>query len=336
MTKSRAMSRFYPSLAVVLCAQFAGLGPLHAQTARKSGASASAPAVKPPTPLASALVGSAREDYEQAKILYADKDFAGAALKFQSALDTSEDARLLWNIAAAEKNQRHYARVEQLLQAYLDKSGPLATESERDDAVALLSTVHEFVAEISLKVNQEDASVFVDGAEVAKTPLTAALRVDMGERLIEVKKPGFEPFNLRAKFMGGTTSELTASLVAVRHEGTLEVVAEPGASIFVDGKMVGKGKWQGRLPSGSHQVEVTAPDRDPWHLDTVVEDNQHRSLSVTLPHKAKPTGVPTWLWVGGGILVAGLATTGAYFAFKPKDQGPPDPVAGSFATVELR
>ncbi len=42
-----------------------------------------------------------------------------------------------------------------------------------------------------------------------------------------------------------------------------------------------------------------------------------------------------WLWVSGGAVVAGLATGGAYLAFKPKDQGPPAATEGTFATIDL-
>lgn len=331
MTKNPASVRLYSALAALLAVQLCAPTPLAAQSA----AAPSSPA--PVAPLSSALTGSAHEDYEQAKILYADKDFSGAALKFQSAFDASGDPRLLWNVAAAEKNLRHYARVERLLQAYLDKSGPVATEAERDDARALLTTVREFVAQVSVTVNEPDARIFVDEVEVAKSPLSEALHLDMGERLIRVTKPGFDPFSTRSKFMGGTKTELAVKLAVTHHEGSLQIAAEPKASIFVDGKLVGKGKWQARLPSGPHQVEITAPERDVWHLDALVEDNQTRTLSVTLHQKSsKPGGVPVWLWVGGSVVVVGLASVGGYYLFKPQDKGPPEAVPGSFATVDLR
>lgn len=329
MTKNSA--RLYASMSALLAVQLCAPTPAVAKDAGKPSAST------PIVPLSSALSGSAHEDYEQAKILYADKDFGGAVLKFQSAFDASGDPRLLWNMAAAEKNLRHYGRVEKLVQAYLEKSGPLSTEAERDDAQALLSTVQEFVALVALTTNEPDARVFVDEVEVAKTPLAEPLHVDMGERLIRVSKPGFDSFSVRSKFMGGTKSDLNINLTVTRHDGSLQIAAEPAASIFVDGKLVGKGKWQARLPSGHHQVEVSAPEREAWHLDTVVEDNQTRTLFVTLRQRsAKPAGVPPWLWLSGGVVVAGLASVGGYYLFKPQDKGPPDAVPGSFATVDLR
>src|ERR1700684_4579575 len=62
-----------------------------------------------PKPLSQSLTGEAKAAYDAAKMLLGDGDFAGAAIKFRAAYDQSGDARLLWNIAACEKNRRHYA-----------------------------------------------------------------------------------------------------------------------------------------------------------------------------------------------------------------------------------
>src|SRR5437016_6190653 len=76
----------------------------------------------PPTPpagppsLSETLSGDAKSAYDAAKVLFGDGDFASAALKFRSAHDLSNDPRLLWNIAACEKNLRHYAKVVSLVQ----------------------------------------------------------------------------------------------------------------------------------------------------------------------------------------------------------------------------
>ncbi|MGH7297676.1 MAG: hypothetical protein ACRELB_22250 [Polyangiaceae bacterium] len=71
-----------------------------AQGGRPARPPAGAP---PPTsvkPLAQTLTGDAKAAYDAAKLLVGDGDFAGAAIKFQAAYDQSNDARLLWNIAA--------------------------------------------------------------------------------------------------------------------------------------------------------------------------------------------------------------------------------------------
>ncbi|HKQ68527.1 MAG TPA: hypothetical protein VJT73_04270, partial [Polyangiaceae bacterium] len=66
-------------------------------------------------PLSETLTGSAKTDYDAAKILYQDGDYSGASLKFKQSYEASKDVRLLWNMAACEKSQRHYAKVQKLV-----------------------------------------------------------------------------------------------------------------------------------------------------------------------------------------------------------------------------
>ena len=83
-----------------------------AATAAPTG-SAAAPAATPAPvkPLSEALTGVAKAEYEGAKILYIDKDFASAIAKFQRAYELSSDARLLFNIAVCQKNLRKYSKM---------------------------------------------------------------------------------------------------------------------------------------------------------------------------------------------------------------------------------
>jgi hypothetical protein len=289
-----------------------------------------------PLPLAESLTGEAKESYDAGKVLYGDGDFAGAVLKFQHAYDVSKDVRLLWNVLVAEKNLRHYARVETLLRAYLGTGGSALTEADRAEAQALLDAVAPFVASVTLVVSQPDALVFVDGQEAGRSPLEGPLRVDMGLRQLRVTKAGFRNFELSQAFVGGTSSTVNAPLVVDTHEGRLRVSAGSQASIRIDGKTLGTGEWEGRLPSGIHAVEVSARGKQTWRADSAVRDDELTTVLVSLEdEKVAPAAVPTWMWIAGGSVLAVGLGTGAYFLFKPADQGPPPATRGSIATWEL-
>ncbi|MFZ5890086.1 MAG: PEGA domain-containing protein [Myxococcota bacterium] len=302
------------------------------------------PTATPPAPagrLSDTLTGEAKNEYEAAKILYADGDYAGAALKFHHAYSLSHDARLLWNEAAAEKNQRHYARVEALIREYVQKGGA-TTEAERADAQALIETVRAFIGDLRITSNEPGATIYIDNAEAGVTPLANPLRVDMGPRRIRVTKPGFKEFNQTVEIVGGGQSTLDARLNQETHEGTLRVVGGVGTTIRVDGKVVGMGQWQGTLPSGLHTVEVTADHKLPYRSDSLVQDGELSTVQVTLqnepsstPAAASSGGSATWLWVAGGAVLAAGLGVGAYFALKPENQGPPAPIEGSIGSVEL-
>ena len=288
-------------------------------------------------PLGDSLTGAAKDSYEGGKVLYGDGDYAGAVLKFQHAYDLSGDPRLLWNVLAAEKNLHHYARVEALLRVYLKTGGATLSDADRTEAQALLDAVAPFVVSLTVVVSQPEATVLVDDQPVGHTPLEAPLRVDMGLRHLRVSKPGFRDFNLTQAFAGGTEATVDAALMAETHEGKLRVSAGSQASIRVDGKPVGLGEWEGRVPSGMHAVEVFMLGKQTWRADSAVRDDELTTVLVSLEDtpSAPATAVPTWMWIAGGsVLAAGLGT-GAYFLFKPADKGPPAATPGSLATWEL-
>jgi tetratricopeptide (TPR) repeat protein len=284
----------------------------------------------PSAPLSESLHGMARAEYEAGKILYADGDFSGAAMKFQRAYDESKDPRLLWNMAAAEKNLRHYVRVYTLVERYLAEASTRLSADDRSEAETLLGTVKGFIGEVTIRVNEPGASISVDDQPLGASPLPGAVRLEMGERKITVHKVGFTDFVATQPIDGGAATEIDVTLKADVHEGRLRIVAGADDSIRVDGRLLGLGQWEGKLKSGIHAVQVSAEGKQPYQSDIGVEDGQLANVRVTLEAKAAAQRVsaPVWPWVVGGAALAGLSV-GAYFLFRPRDEGPAPPVDGS-------
>ncbi len=333
MTVQPALQTLKTGGALGLCLAVALAG----APARAQPAPSEPPAAASPPSLTETLTGEAKEEYEGGKLLFDNGDHAGAALKFQHAYDLAHDPRLLWNVAAAEKYLRHYARVEALLTEYLKASGPALAETDRSNALDLLETVKAFIVDVTFDVSEPGARVLVDDTEIGQTPLPAAQRIDMGSHKIQVVKPGFQNFVATRVFTGGAKAQISVKLSADVHEGRLRISAIPGAAIRVDNKLAGLGEWEGRLTSGSHRIDVTAEGKRAWHSDSVVRDGQITSVLVSLEDtpKAASSAVPAWIWIAGGtVALAGLGA-GAYFLFKPEDKGPPPALGGTFTTVEL-
>jgi hypothetical protein len=277
-------------LAVALLAPMAAGDP---KKKGKSPAAASSSAAAAPTPvpvgppsLAESLAGQAKVDHDAAKLLYSDGDFAGALIKFRSAYDQSHDARLLWNMAACEKNLRHYAKVIGLLRRYTEEGGALLTDQDRKESRDLVSTIEAFTAALSLNVSEPGAEVFVDDELIGTSPLPAPVVVDIGVRKIRVKKPGFVEVQLSFPVGGSREVSLAVPLVKEKHEGKLQVKTLSSATIFIDGQKVGKGIWSGVLPSGGHTLRVVAESMLPYQSDVLVGDNENRSVDVPLVRQA--------------------------------------------------
>jgi hypothetical protein len=282
-----------------------------AAAAPPSPASA-APPLPPAAPAAPDLQGDAKRDYDAGKLLFGDGDFAGARLKFKAAYDATKDPRPLWNWAACEKNLRHYARALSLLNDYL-KDDRLLPE-ERADATRLRDTLNEFTTPITITVTEAGADISIDGESVGQSPLAGPLTIDMGARKIDVAKAGFRPYSASVVIQPGTNAPIAVKLDPDVHLGHLVIKAPAGAAIAVDGAAMGVGSWQGTVASGGHSLRISASGMRVYQDEVMVMDDQTRSLDVTLEPEA--SGVPKWIWIAGGVVVAAGAAVGGYFLFK--------------------
>jgi hypothetical protein len=297
-----------------------------ATTPAPAPASVPPPAPAPPT-LSETLTGEAKADYEAAKLLHGDGDFAGALVKFKGAYEKSTDPRLLWNIAACEKNLRHYASVLAYIRQYLHDGDAILSADDKAEAEALLPAIEPFTSALELSVSEPDAKVYVDDTLVGVTPLDKPIVVDIGVRKIRVAKDGFEELTKDVPIGGSPKIHLDVKLEKIVHEATLAVTAHPGDEILVDGSRVGIGTWRGVLPSGGHMLRVTAPEMRPYQNELVLKDKETRTVAITLDREIKPSaGVPSWVWIGGGALLLTGAAVGGYFLLRPQDEDPTLPV----------
>ena len=265
--------------------------------------------------LGETLTGPARAEYDSGRILFADGDYAGALLKFQRAFEHTPDVRLLWNMAACEKNLRHYGSALELLERYRRDGEWQMSANHRAEVMNVLNTLRTLVSTVHLTVSERDAEVFVDDRRIGTTPLARPLFVDLGMRRIRVRKPGFQDLVITQEFSGGSELTLLLTMALEPKEGELAIVSDDGATIRIDGRIVGSGHWQGPLPAGEHTVRVTAPDMIPYEKAVEVEAGGARTIYARL-EPDESGGIPGWLWVGAGVVAAGGLATGAYFLLR--------------------
>ena len=278
--------------------------------------------------LSDSLKGAAKQAYEQGRILYTDGDNAGALIKFKLAYKTSKDPRLLWNMAVCDKNLRHYAKAQDLVEQYLSDGEGVLTDRDRQVAVSVVQAIKAYVATLTINVDQSGAAIIIDGTRVGTSPLSSPVRVDVGQRKITISKKGYKIFQQTLVVPGGSPMTLTAKLQQVVHQGQLRVVTDMNGRIEIDGRYVGRGHWSGKLSSGDHVIGITAPGKKQYQDDVTISDGQLQVARVTLEDKQKPqavvqsSGVPTWLWVAGGVVLAAGLGTGGYFLLKPQETTP--------------
>jgi hypothetical protein len=241
-----------------------------------------------PKPLAQALPPEAKADYDAGKILFEDGDFQTSRIKFQAAYDLTHDARLLWNIAVCQKNERHYAKAIATLARYLADGGDLLTSGDRHDAEELTKAITPFTSAATLHVSEDGAQVWVDDELVGTSPLSAPVRVDLGPRKVRARKDGFRLFD--HEFEVGGTATVTLDVAMERQSGHLELHVASSATVSIDGKEVGTGpRVDVDLPVGGHELRVVALGMRPYQGDVSIEDGRTRAFDVTLERAPDPT-----------------------------------------------
>jgi PEGA domain len=281
-----------------------------------------ADAAAPARPLAESLTGMARAEYEGGRILYADKDFGNAIVKFEKAHELARDPRLLWNIAVCEKNLRRYSRMLRTIRRYQSEAARLLSPDERTQAAEIIKTVETFVSALKLTSSEAGAEVYVDDEKLGVTPLVEPVMVDVGKRRIRVVKAGFREVVLTPEVVGGGELVLDVPLEKDVHRGRLQVFAGAEDIISVDGHAVGRERWEGSVPSGGHSLKVSAPGMAPYQSEVVIADEKLRRVDVTLSPAARTDTTRTVLWVAGGVVLAAGAAVGGYFLFKPQSVSP--------------
>jgi hypothetical protein len=235
-------------------------------------------------------------------------------------------------LAVCARNLHDYARMQDLLTRYQRDQGPSMSADDKEDVANALAAVRPLVGTVKLSVNQEGALVQADGQRIGTTPLADPIVLNLGKHTLSVTKEGFQPTEQTVDIGGGSETSLAVTLVGRTTLGHLVVSADAAATIGVDGKQAEKGRFDGPVPAGVHEVVVTEAGMLPYKAQVELAAGETRSLEVTLEREGH--GAPIWPWIVAGAAVAAGAAVGGYFLFQPQDQVTPVP-QGQYGTFQL-
>lgn len=285
--------------------------------------------VPPPAPAGD--LARAKVEYESGRTLFRSGDYAGALVKLRRSFELSGDPRVLWNMIVCEKQLRHYAKMQPLILRYLKDGGSLLTEAEQEEARRLLGVVQRFVSTLKLEVSPPGASISIDGEPLGLSPLRSQVLVDLGARKLRVTKARYRDWSQTLQVTGAGELTVRVNLEALPERAQLVVSGPRGSTIILDDKRVGTQSWGAIVPSGIHQLRVTAPHSKPYRTELLLRDGETRRLIVTLETERTKQ---LWWWVAGGTVLAG-ALVGGYVALKPHGTEPPThSPTGTLGTVE--
>lgn len=236
-------------------------------------------------PLRDSLTGEAKKAFDRGVELYKAGNFEGALAEFERAYADSKDARLLFNMAVSERDRKRYSRAVGYLEQELKEGAETLSDAEKKTAQEVLEGLKQYTATLTITVNEPGATVLVDGVEVGKSPLAQPLTVDVGERVIVVKKQTFLEATKRINVSGGTTPKAEFTLEASEKKGKLVVKATgaPVAMVFVDGIEQGPAPWEGDVVADKqHTVEIRAKGFVTETRSEIVAISKPSIIEVTL------------------------------------------------------
>jgi hypothetical protein len=120
------------------------------------------------------------------------------------------------------------------------------------------------IARLSVATVPPEARIEVDGIEVARTPLTAPVRISEGKHVVGAVAEGFAPAMKEVFVAGNSEVSVTFELVSTRGRSPANLMVQtrlPGAQVLVDGKSMGQTPLAASITTepGRHAIELRRP-----------------------------------------------------------------------------
>ncbi len=127
------------------------------------------------------------------------------------------------------------------------------------------------------------AEVYVDGVYRGDTPMT--LKLTAGQHKIECRSPRHQSYSESLRIIAGEQSMRTVTLQKL--SGRIVITTNPGAQIFVDGKLKGVTPMSTPLivDAGTHTVTLRKTGFHDWSSTVEVGPNGSLPLNITLSKK---------------------------------------------------
>lgn len=176
------------------------------------------------------------------------------------------------------------------------------------------------LAHLALHCTLPEASVWVDGTDSGRTPLSQTLALNPGPHHVEVRRDGYHPAAADIKLDLGAIADLTlepeidAAAVAQTGGNLALAVSETDARVSIDGRPPDLLTGTIRLPVGPHHVSITRSGFEPADLDVTIARGATFNTTVNLQADAQTRDAylaaihtrRVWGWSVGGVGIAAL------------------------------
>lgn len=139
------------------------------------------------------------------------------------------------------------------------------------------------------------AEIFVDDKFVGNTPGT--IRVLIGQRKVSVKRTGYNTENRNVTIKEDETARVELKLNDII---PITITSTPNATLYIDGKQVGKTPWSDKVIAGEHKIRLQA----------LRFYDFEKTIKVDEPYKKYSFKLKRRYYYSNSFIMGGNATTG--------------------------
>jgi tetratricopeptide (TPR) repeat protein len=203
----------------------------------------------------------ARQHFLAGQDYYTQGRYEKAISEFEEAYRLDPRPLLLYNIAQAWEKLGDLVKSVDYLKKYLEAD---PNNEERTTLLNKLASLQERLDNtgVVIKCAEANATVYVDGKEIGKTPLAGIIKIDSGAHKVQVSKKGFEDFKMSVAVTPGQSVPVEVTLEPGQAGPPPTVVAPPVEKPEGEGEPEGEeGKTDVEVDTGK---KVEALDVVPW------------------------------------------------------------------------
>jgi tetratricopeptide (TPR) repeat protein len=175
------------------------------------------------TSTGSSAATEARVHFERGVELYGEGSFDAALAEFERANQIAPNYKLLYNLAQVQAERHEYVAAVNLMTQYLQAGGSEIAAERRQTVAEDMEKLRQRISELTIDVSVGGAEVFVNDVSVGRSPLSAAVLVNVGTCHVRAEKPGYVTKLETIAVTGADRPRLELTLAAA------PVVAQHGA-----------------------------------------------------------------------------------------------------------
>jgi len=215
-----------------------------------------------PSDLEAAAKSEAAQRFDRGLQLFDEGDNAGALAEFKRTYEVMPNPVVLYNMGLVYAAMGRPVDAVDALTTVIN--APSLSPAQHERAQKTLGEQQARIGRLSITTTPDAARVEVDNVEVARTPLTAPIRVSEGSHIIGVVADGFAYSRKEVVVAGNADATLHFDLVSNegKRQANLTVSTHiHGADVFVDNEKLGQTPLASSLSivPGHHTVEVRRP-----------------------------------------------------------------------------